>query len=39
MAESYGELSASLLYCGKRRQAMPVRPRFLLVLPDSEMYD
>lgn len=39
MAESYGQFNASLLYCEKCRQAMPVRQRLLLVLPDGEMYD
>ena len=39
MAESYGEFNASLLYCNKCGQAMPVRQRLLLVLPDGDMYD
>lgn len=39
MAESYGEFNASLLYCNKCGQAMPVRQRLLLVLPDGELYD
>jgi len=39
MAESFGEFNASLLYCNKCGQAMPVRQRLLLVLPDGEMYD
>jgi hypothetical protein len=39
MAESYGQFNASLLYCNKCGQAMPVRQRLLLVLPDGEMYD
>ena len=39
MAEYYGEFNASLLYCNKCGQAMPVRQRLLLVLPDGDMYD
>jgi hypothetical protein len=39
MAESYGQFNASLLYCNKCGQAMPVRQRLLLVLPDGELYD
>jgi predicted SprT family Zn-dependent metalloprotease len=39
MAESYDQFNASLLYCNKCGQAMPVRQRLLLVLPDGEMYD
>ena len=38
-SESYGEFNASLLYCNKCGQAMPVRQRLLLVLPDGELYD
>ena len=37
--DSYGEFNASLLYCNKCGQAMPVRQRLLLVLPDGELYD
>jgi hypothetical protein len=33
--ESYGSLEASLLLCPRCRQAMPVRKRLLLVLPDG----
>ncbi len=33
--ESYGSLEASLLLCPACRQAMPVRKRLLLVLPDG----
>jgi len=39
MAESYGQFNASLLYCNICGQAMPVRQRLLLVLPDGELYD
>lgn len=36
---SYGSLEASLLYCPRCRQAMPVRKRLLLVLMDGEKHD
>ena len=39
MADSFGQFNAALLYCNKCGQAMPVRQRLLLVLPDGEMYD
>ena len=39
MEKSFEQLSASLLYCGKCGQAMPVRERLLLVLPDGDLYD
>jgi len=39
VAESYDQFNASLLYCNKCGQAMPVRQRLLLVLPDGELYD
>ena len=32
-------LRASSLYCQKCKNAMPVRERLLLVLPDKEIYD
>ncbi len=32
-------LRASSLYCPKCKNAMPVRERLLLVLPDKEVYD
>jgi hypothetical protein len=32
-------LRASSLYCQKCKQAMPVRERLLLILPDKEVYD
>ena len=38
-ADSYGQFNASLLYCNKCGQAMPVRQRLLLILPDGELYD
>jgi hypothetical protein len=39
MAQSFDQFNASLLYCNKCGQAMPVRERLLLVLPDGELYD
>lgn len=39
MQKSFEKLSASLLYCNKCGQAMPVRERLLLVVPDGELYD
>ena len=39
MAESFDQFNASLLYCNKCGQAMPVRQRLLLVLPEGELYD
>jgi len=39
MAKQYEDLRASLLYCGHCRQAMPVRERLLLVLPDGDLYE
>jgi hypothetical protein len=39
MQKSFEQLSASLLYCNKCGQAMPVRERLLLVLPDGDLYD
>ncbi len=39
MDKSFEQLSASLLYCNKCGEAMPVRERLLLVLPDGDLYD
>jgi hypothetical protein len=39
MAKQYDDLRASLLYCERCRQAMPVRERLLLVLPDGDLYE
>lgn len=39
MEKSFETFSASLLYCNQCRQAMPVRERLLLVLPDGDLYD
>lgn len=35
----FKSLRASSLYCQKCKDAMPVRERLLLVLPDKEIYD
>ena len=35
----FKNLRASSLYCNKCKNAMPVRERLLLVLPDKEIYD
>ena len=35
----YKDFAASELFCPKCRQAMPVRERLLLVLPDGDLYD
>lgn len=35
----YGDFVASALYCPQCRQAMPVRSRLLLVLPDGELHE
>lgn len=37
--ENYRDLVATELYCPKCRQAMPVRQRLLLVLPDGDLYE
>ena len=39
MAKQYEDLKASLLYCERCRQAMPVRERLLLVLPNGDLYE
>ncbi len=38
-AEDFGELQASVLFCGRCRQPQPVRERLLLVLPDGELHE
>ena len=38
-SSQFKTLRASSLYCQKCRQAMPVRERLLLVLPQKEIYD
>ena len=35
----FKSLRASSLYCPKCKNAMPVRERLLLILPDKEIYD
>lgn len=39
MSGQFESLRASSLYCARCGQAMPVRERLLLVLPDKEIYD
>ncbi len=38
-ARQYRDLEATSLYCPRCRQAMPVRKRLLLVLPEGEKYE
>ena len=35
--QSFEELQASVLFCGRCRAPQPVRERLLLVLPDGEL--
>ena len=37
--ESFQQLEASLLYCPQCRQAMPVRKKLFLILPEGEKYE
>jgi len=37
--KTFEEFRAALLYCNQCKQAMPVKQRLLLVLPDGELYD
>ena len=37
--EQFESFRASSLFCKKCNQAMPVREKLLLVLPDKEIYD
>jgi hypothetical protein len=37
--ESYQDFDATQLYCPKCKQAVPVRKRLLLVLPEGEKYE
>lgn len=39
MDKNYEEFHASLLYCTRCGQAMPVHERLLLVLPTGNLYD
>ncbi len=36
---SFQQLEASLLYCPTCRQAMPVRKRLLLILPEGNKFE
>ena len=36
---AYEKFSASELYCAKCRQAMPVREKLLLTLPNGDLFD
>ncbi len=38
-AGQFGEFRASALYCPRCKNAMPVRSRLLLVLPDGELHE
>ncbi len=38
-AGQYKDFNASALYCPHCKQAMPVRSRLLLVLPDGELHE
>ncbi len=37
--ETFGSFRASSLYCQKCNQAVPVREKLLLVLPDGQLFD
>jgi hypothetical protein len=37
--QQFENFTASSLYCGKCKAAMPVRERLLLILPDKEIFD
>ncbi len=37
--KQFENFTASSLYCGSCKTAMPVRERLLLILPDKEIYD
>jgi hypothetical protein len=39
MADSFGELEASSLFCPRCKRATPVRRKLLLVLPSGNKYD
>jgi transposase-like protein len=36
---SFQQIEASLLYCPQCRQAMPVRKKLLLILPEGEKHE
>ena len=37
--DAFEQLEASLLFCPKCREAMPVRKRLLLILPQGNKFD
>ena len=37
--QSYRDLTASSLFCIRCKQAVPVRERLLLILPDGELHE
>lgn len=37
--KQYEDFHATALYCSRCRQAMPIRERLLLILPDGELYE
>ncbi len=37
--KQFENFTASSLYCGQCKTAMPVRERLLLILPEKEIYD
>jgi hypothetical protein len=37
--EDFEEFQASVLFCGRCREARPVRERLLLVLPEGELHE
>jgi hypothetical protein len=37
--DAYGNLEATLLLCPRCREAVPVRKRLLLVLPEGEKFE
>lgn len=39
VSRQFDDFRASALYCPRCRQAMPVRARLLLVLPDGELHE
>jgi transposase-like protein len=38
-AAQFQDFKASALYCPRCKQAMPVRSRLLLILPDGELHE
>ena len=37
--DSFDQLEASLLFCPRCREAMPVRKHLLLILPEGDKYE